>query len=86
MLTIMINGRPLDPKRAARELRPLDSFLICPACNGGHVQAKDALTIEQFGKGSDIEHADLVPRLQDRNCLDCGLRWSSVLPPRAYTP
>lgn len=84
MLTILVGGRPLDPKRAASALLPLDTLLVCPYCNGQHVEAKTALTTTQFGPRSDLELKGLVPRMQDRRCLDCGEAWQSVLPPSLY--
>lgn len=89
-LHIFINGQRLDPARAVRDARPLDTMLVCPACNGGHVDARDAKTVEQIVGDSrliisSLEHKQFVPRLQDRRCLDCGHRWQCVLPPTSYT-
>lgn len=76
-IQILIDGRPLPPERAIREGLPSDTALACPHCNGRHVEARMARTVERF----QGEFKEMVPRLQDRSCLDCGARWQTTLPP-----
>jgi hypothetical protein len=89
MMILSIGGKPLDPQQAIRSQMPLDPLLVCPACNGTDVEAHRALTVERFGmqgaRITSLEDRSMVPKLQDRACLDCGYRWAAVLPPDAYT-
>lgn len=78
---VIINGKRYTPQEAARIQLPLDTVLRCPCCNGGHVEAVDALTGVRFPD----EIRFFIPRQQDRWCLDCGHRWMTVLPPEAFS-
>ena len=79
-LTILVNGRPLDPVRAVQSLLPLDTELACPACGRlGCIEASAPRTGVRF-PGEDRA---LVPRQQDRRCQACGHRWMVVLPPES---
>lgn len=74
---ILINGKVLDPRRAARELLPLDTILRCPSCNSSECGTNEPRTGIQFTG----ELKRYVPRQQDRWCFACGHRWMVVLPP-----
>ena len=76
---ILINGKVLDPRRAARELLPLDTTLRCPACDNDKVGTREPRTGHQFVG----ELKAFVPRQQDRWCFACGHQWTAVLPPEA---
>lgn len=77
---ILIGGKPLDPKRAAATLLPLDTALVCPECQSSHVCAGEARTVARIG----MEYVEGIPRQQDRKCLACGHRWTVTLPPQSY--
>jgi hypothetical protein len=77
---IMMGGKPLDPKRAAKNLMPLDTLLICPECESDKVCAGEAKTVARIGH----EYKDGIPRMQTRRCLACEHRWEVVLPPMSY--
>ena len=77
---ILINGRPWSPERAAREKLPLDTELVCPECESRQVAATEARTTLRLG--GEAQH--FIPRQQDRKCLACGHRWTSVLPPEVF--
>jgi len=84
-LQILIHGKPLDPFQAVQQMLPFDTMMVCPACEGGPVQAfppKTGITLPN-------ELQRYVPRQQDRKCLRCGHTWMAVLPPavvsQAYT-
>lgn len=85
MLGIFIRGTLLDPVASARQQQPLDTALICPACNSGAVRAREALTMAQIVWKGETEDRSLVPRLEDRHCDECGHDWVCTLPPRGYT-
>jgi DNA-directed RNA polymerase subunit RPC12/RpoP len=74
---ILVNGKPLDPQKAAGAFLPLDLFYVCPDCGSKHVLAKDAKTIEDLGG----QHKLWIPRQQDRWCQECGHRWTATLAP-----
>lgn len=80
-MVILANGRPFTPERALREQLPLDTMLVCPECEGRHVEAWEPHTTIRLG--GEAQH--FIPRQQDRRCLDCGHRWTTVLPPEVYT-
>lgn len=77
---ICINGKPFPPERALRERMPLDTAFKCPNCNGGPVSARPARTTVRLP--GEAQH--FVPRMQDRECDDCGHEWQCVLPPEVY--
>lgn len=81
----------LDPAKARELAQPLDTDLYCPECSSAQVAANAALATERFfdkgfsgGHRSDMELAETVPRLQDRQCLECGHEWTTVLPPKDF--
>jgi hypothetical protein len=78
--SIHLNGRYLSPQRAATERLALDTPLVCPECASSQVVAKPAQTTIRLG--GEAQH--FIPRQQDRRCLACGHRWTSVLPPEIY--
>jgi hypothetical protein len=85
MLAIIVNGKRLDPKEAAAQARPLDTALICPHCLGGNVGVQTTQLPHRFKLDGHLEHGALVPRVQDRYCLDCGNQWATILPPTSFT-
>lgn len=83
-LVIIVNGKPLDPHKAAGEFLPQDIFYICPMCGSKHVRARPARTIEDMGgrgTGMEKQYQGWIPRQQDRWCVDCDHRWTAVLAP-----
>lgn len=74
---IFIHGRRLDPREAAQQLMPSDTLLVCPHCSSRMVQTVEPKLTTRF----EDEARVMVPRMQDRWCLDCGHRWATVLPP-----
>lgn len=80
-LTILVNGRPLDPRRASETLLRQDTLLICPNCNGRIIEARQPLTTQRL----DGEPHVFIPRQQDRRCVECGHRWAVVLPPEVVS-
>lgn len=74
---ILINGKPLDPQKAAGAFLPLDMFYVCPDCGSKHVLAKEARAIDDLGG----QHKLWIPRLQDRWCQECGHKWTATLAP-----
>lgn len=81
MIQIMVNGRPLDPKDAAKTLLPADTLLICPSCESPHVRANEPRTVGRI----DLEPQSLIPRQQDRRCERCGHRWTATLAPAFHS-
>lgn len=81
-LQILVHGRPLDPAKAPGSFFPLDWFKVCPDCGSGHVRAGPPRTIDDLGAefGAKQYH-EMIPRKQDRWCLDCGARWTAILAP-----
>lgn len=75
---IIIDGRLLDPKEAARRRLPFDTNLICPHCEGDQVVASVTRTGQEVIRN---ERKLFIPRQQDRRCLDCDYRWMVTLPP-----
>lgn len=76
-LQILVRGHVLDPKEAVQQMLPLDTMLICPACESAMVQALEPKTGIQL----PAEIKQYIPRQQDRMCLACGHKWMTVLPP-----
>lgn len=77
---VKFEGRYVSPEQAAKELRPLDTYLICPECESTHVVSGEARLSTRIGK----EFLEGIPRQQDRRCLACGHLWTVVLPPLSY--
>ena len=81
-IQILIHGKPLDPRTAAKEFLPLDLFYSCPQCGSAHVLAKPPRTIDDLSKEVGVgQYKEWIPRQQDRWCLDCQHRWTAVLAP-----
>lgn len=80
MITILVDGKALDPKKAAEKMLRCDTLLSCPECEGRDVMAHNPKTIAQLPG----EARFFVPRQQDRRCQACGHRWTVTLPPEIY--
>jgi hypothetical protein len=78
---IRVNGMVLDPKRAAAALLPMDTPLTCPRCNSHQVGANEPRNVAV----NSGECVALVPREQDRFCLECRHQWTSILSPALYS-
>ncbi len=74
---ILVHGKPLDPRRAARQFLPLDLFYVCPEGNSRQALAQPPRTIDDLGGQYQV----WIPRKQDRWCQDCGHRWTAILAP-----
>lgn len=74
---VRFNGKRLDPAVAAKMLLPSDTWLVCPECGSGMVQAVEPKFTTRFADEGDRT----IPRMQDRWCLECQHRWATVLPP-----
>ena len=77
---VKINGRYVSPERAVREMRPLDTMMICSNCESDRVVCGEPRNSTRIGK----EFEDGIPRQQDRRCLACGHLWTAILPPLSY--
>lgn len=74
---IIVNGKVLDPKRAAANLLPGDTALACPRCESQQCGANEPRYDIKYKGETQLG----TPRLQDRWCFACGHQWAAVLPP-----
>jgi hypothetical protein len=78
---ILVNGVKLDPAACAKALLPMDTPLRCPECNSFQVGANEP----RLSMVYDGEATTLVPRHQDRFCLECRHQWTVTIPPEIYS-